>query len=194
MYYRILWKENSLLFINVFLKVWRMYRTHSAHTYSSILPHPPPSSSTSPPSSHKVPISLSLFVLVLGPIEFIQGHSYEPGWWGLQWRTNVSPTATPLKTVIPLAPAALDYNSVPPTGQAFPPPAITGGLRAQSCTAPVQAAPAVVNSQMHYPCHAHKPVLPAFLHRLSLVLFPSPLSWWGNNFFMLIVNNSSDFK
>lgn len=137
MYYRILWKENSLLFINAFLKVWRMYRTHSAHTYSSILPHPPPSSSTSPPSSHQVPISLFLFVLALGPIEFTQGHLYEPGWWGLQWRTNVSPTATPLKTVIPLAPAALDYNSILRTGQAFPPPPITGGLRAQSCIVPV---------------------------------------------------------
>lgn len=54
--------------------------------------------------------------------------------------------ATPLKAVIPLAPAALDYNSIPWTGQAFPPPAMTGGLWAQSCTAPVQATPAVVNS------------------------------------------------
>lgn len=149
MYYRILWKDNSLYSLMCF---WKF---DACRGHILLTPIPPSSLSLIPPSATlllpltKSPSHSHVFsvVLALGPIKFTQGHSYEPGWRGLQWRTNVSPTATPLKTVILFAPAALDYNSIPRTGQAFPPP--VGGLRAQSCTAPVQASPAVVSSQMH---------------------------------------------
>lgn len=129
-YYRILWKENSLF------SLMRFWKFDACRGHILLTPIPPSSLTLIPPlATLLLPLTESpshshafLFVLALGPIEFTQGHAYEPGWRGLQQRTNVSPMATPLKTVILFAPAALDYNSIPRTGQAFPPPA--GGFQA----------------------------------------------------------------